>query len=410
MKAVSIDHVSKKFILRHSRSRSLGEGLRGFLMPNSREDFWALKDVCIEIDQGDAIGIIGHNGAGKSTMLKILTGIMEPTSGRVRTRGRVSALIEVGAGFHQEMTGRENVYLNGSIIGMSHNEITKKFDAIVAFAQLERFIDMPVKRYSSGMYARLGFSVAAHLDPDILIVDEVLSVGDAAFQKRCLDHMLKLKEGGCTIVFVSHNLQAVATMCTRGAVLDEGQLFYLGTAGDAIMKYTTFTKKVSASEASVRQGSALAAQKSYTGGATIEQVQVLDASGQPITTLAAGSPFTVRLVVRFNEDSHSPVPSFYFRGEDGVLLYNVNSDWMHVDCGDFRAGEKAAFEFSISYLPLRNGTYWLSAEIAREDLQVFYDTKQAIASVYVYDTGTSKGILDLPAQLGVSRVCEVEQH
>ncbi len=289
MKALSVDQVSKKFILRHSRSTSIADGLRGLFNRNSREEFWALKDVSIEVDQGEAIGIIGHNGAGKSTMLKILTGIMEPTSGRVRTRGRVSALIEVGAGFHQEMTGRENVYLNGSILGMSRQEITKKFDAIVAFAQLERFIDMPVKRYSSGMYARLGFSVAAHLDPDILIVDEVLSVGDAAFQKRCLDHMLKLKEGGCTIVFVSHNLQAVATMCTRGAVLAEGQLYYLGTAGEAIMKYTTFTKRITASDASITQDAALAAQKSYTGGATIKQAQILDASRQAVTTLPAGS-------------------------------------------------------------------------------------------------------------------------
>ena len=189
MKVVSVENVSKKFVLAHNRQRDLADYARKLVSRQTREDFWALKDVSFDVEQGEAIGIIGHNGAGKSTMPKLLTRIMLPTSGRVRTRGRVSALIEVGAGFHPEMTGRENIYLNGSILGMTRSEITSKFDEIVAFADIERFIDTPVKRYSSGMYARLGFAVAAHVNPDILIVDEVLSVGDAAFQTRCLEKM-----------------------------------------------------------------------------------------------------------------------------------------------------------------------------------------------------------------------------
>ncbi len=203
MKVISVENVSKKFILAHDRPRNLADAARGVFQRKQREDFWALKDVSFEVEQGEALGIIGHNGAGKSTMLKLLTRIMDPTKGRIRTRGRVSALIEVGAGFHPEMTGRENIYLNGSILGMTRAEIDRKFDEIVAFAELEKFIDTPVKRYSSGMYARLGFAVAAHVDPEILIVDEVLSVGDMGFQDKCGARMADLRRAGKTIVFVS---------------------------------------------------------------------------------------------------------------------------------------------------------------------------------------------------------------
>ena len=221
--ALELDHIWKKF-----RKGEIYDSLRdwipafvGKMMGReasgdvSTREFWALKEISLSVKRGEVLGIIGHNGAGKSTMLKILSGVLKPTRGVMRVNGKLSALIEVGAGFHQDLTGRQNIYLNGTILGMSRAEIGKKFDQIVAFSGLEEFLDTPVKRYSTGMYARLGFSVAAHVDPDILIVDEVLSVGDYAFQNRCMERMKEVVRSGAAVMFVSHNLHAVVSLCTR---------------------------------------------------------------------------------------------------------------------------------------------------------------------------------------------------
>ena len=237
MHVISVENVSKKFILAHDRPRNLADAARGMFRHNRRENFWALKDVGFDVKQGEALGIIGHNGAGKSTMLKLLTRIMNPTQGRIRTRGRVSALIEVGAGFHPEMTGRENIYLNGSILGMTRREIDSKLDEIVAFAELEQFIDTPVKRYSSGMYARLGFAVAAHVDPEILIVDEVLAVGDLTFQQKCYLHMEELLRKGCSVVLVTHSMLVAKRVCNRLVWIDKGQIRRIGDCEPVATEY-----------------------------------------------------------------------------------------------------------------------------------------------------------------------------
>src|SRR2546425_159987 len=233
---LDVEGVFKKFRRGelHSSLRDLMPALTQRLMrherPQRREqkEFWALQDVSFSIPRGEAFGIIGANGAGKSTILKLLSGIMRPTMGRIHVNGRLSALIEVSAGFHPDFTGRENIYLNGAILGMTRAEIRQRFDAIVAFSELEEFLDTPVKRYSSGMFARLGFSVAAHVQPDLLIVDEVLSVGDYLFQQKCLERMQEIMTGGATVIFVSHNLRAVSTLCTRSLLLDRGRVVELG--------------------------------------------------------------------------------------------------------------------------------------------------------------------------------------
>lgn len=201
------------------------------------EHFWALKDVSFEVQAGEVIGVIGRNGAGKSTLLKILSRITAPTQGRVSVRGRLASLLEVGTGFHPELSGRENIFLNGAILGMTRAEVTRKFDEIVAFAEVEKFVDTPVKRYSSGMYVRLAFSVAASLDVDVLIVDEVLAVGDTAFQEKCLARMGDLSSGGRTVLLVSHNLSAVSRLCSRAVVLDQGKLAFDGAASEALVEY-----------------------------------------------------------------------------------------------------------------------------------------------------------------------------
>ncbi len=241
---IRVENLSKKYTIGHQESgrasykslrESISNGVKSLskkLVKSSvketssatREDFWALKDVSFEIKQGDRVGFIGRNGAGKSTLLKILSRITEPTSGRVSIKGRISSLLEVGTGFHPELTGRENVFLNGAVLGMGREEIKRKFDEIVTFAEVEKFLDTPVKRYSSGMYVRLAFAVAAHLEPEILIVDEVLAVGDLAFQKKCLGKMEDVSGQGRTILFVSHNMQAIRTLCSRGILLEKGQV------------------------------------------------------------------------------------------------------------------------------------------------------------------------------------------
>ena len=252
---ISVENLSKKYIIghqkqaRHSSLRDvLTEGakritdklIHPFAAPENdatHEEFWALKDVSFDIQHGDRVGIIGRNGAGKSTLLKILSRITEPTSGKVSIKGRVASLLEVGTGFHPELSGRENIFLNGAILGMSKAEIKKKFDEIVAFAEVEKFLDTPVKRYSSGMYVRLAFAVAAHLEPEVLIVDEVLAVGDAQFQKKCLGKMQDVGQEGRTVLFVSHNMTAVSALCNKAIVLDKGGLVLEATPEIAIKRY-----------------------------------------------------------------------------------------------------------------------------------------------------------------------------
>jgi lipopolysaccharide transport system ATP-binding protein len=271
---IKVENLGKKYRIRHQQERqpyvSLREAVAGratalgrkalapFSRPpapatpvpsSDREDFWALHDVSFDIRRGEVVGIIGRNGAGKSTLLKILSRITEPTSGRVGLKGQVASLLEVGTGFHPELTGRENIYLNGAILGMRRAEIKAKFDEIVAFAEIEKFLDTPVKRYSSGMYVRLAFAVAAHLDPEILVIDEVLAVGDAEFQNKCLGKMREVATGlGRTVLFVSHNLSAVRTLCHRGIVLHCGGIEYDGEIGPALEAYS----RLSASEPLLR--------------------------------------------------------------------------------------------------------------------------------------------------------------
>ena len=213
----------------------------------AREEFWALKNVSFEIQQGEAVGIIGRNGAGKSTLLKLLSRITEPSEGQIELEGRVASLLEVGTGFHPELTGRENIYLNGAVLGMTRVEIKRKFDEMVAFAEVEKFLDTPVKHFSSGMYMRLAFAVAAHLEPEILVVDEVLAVGDAAFQKKCLGKMQDVSRSeGRTVLFVSHNMDAIARLCTQCFYLVRGELKMIGTPQEAIKAYSESSRQVSA--------------------------------------------------------------------------------------------------------------------------------------------------------------------
>lgn len=302
---IRAEKLGKKFIIGHKVEYSaiLGEALmrgarglmrRGKDMLRGRaviegdevEEFWALRDVDFEIRRGEVVSIIGHNGAGKTTLLKILSRILEPTLGRVELNGRVASLLEVGTGFHQELTGRENIFLNGAILGMTRQEVLGRFDEIVDFSGVEKFIDTPVKRYSVGMYMRLAFSVAAHLETEILFVDEVLAVGDAEFQKRCMDRMSAVASAGRTVLFVSHNLAAVAALTRRGIVMKGGQVIFDGAIDSAIARYSA-----SLSKGKVR--------RDWGRGhhSAILSAELLDAQGLPTEFYEPGTPFNLRIEV-----------------------------------------------------------------------------------------------------------------
>jgi homopolymeric O-antigen transport system ATP-binding protein len=311
-----------------SKEQSAGNGSRSALTASplppspSREDFWALRDVSFEVKRGEVLGIIGRNGAGKTTLLKILSRITEPTEGRVRIRGRVASLLEVGTGFHPELTGRENIYLNGAILGMSKAEIRKKFDEIVAFAETEKFLDTPVKRYSSGMYVRLAFAVAAHLEPEILIVDEVLAVGDAQFQKKCLGKMKEVSKGGRTVLFVSHNMTAVRALCTKAIRLQTGQLRQRGDVCSVVDEYLN-----SDSDELLLLDWANPSTAPGTDKIRLRRMQ-LDYIGKDVgEAIYTDTPIEVRYQFSNICAGDSPINiSTHLRGVSGEVLFNVWSE------------------------------------------------------------------------------------
>ena len=296
--AVVVENVSKRYLLGEHHGGSLRDALADSARrlvrrtDRSRDELWALQDVSLEVPEGQTVGIIGRNGAGKSTLLKIITRITEPTTGVSRTRGRVGSLLEVGTGFHPELTGRENVYLNGAILGMSRREIGRRFDEIVEFSGVERFIDTPVKRYSSGMYLRLAFAVAAHLECEIMLVDEVLAVGDAEFQRKCLGKMEGLEREGRTVVFVSHNVDSVLRLCRMTAWLDRGKLREFGPSEDVVTSYLAATAVPGVRRTlEERSGEAVA----------LRELAVLTPDGEPATTLQRDLPFTVEIAFTVRE-------------------------------------------------------------------------------------------------------------
>jgi ABC-2 type transport system ATP-binding protein len=353
--AIEVDHLSKRFRLYHDRNQSL----KAAIMRGGRaryEEFWALRDVSLEVPEGVTYGFIGTNGSGKSTLLKCLARILEPDEGSCRTRGKVSALLELGAGFHPELSGRENVYLNGSILGLSKAELDRRFDDIVGFAGLERFIDTPVKNYSSGMYVRLGFSVAINVDPDILLVDEVLAVGDEEFQRRCNERFADLRAEGRTIVVVSHSLGSVQAICDQVAWLHEGELRATGDAGDVIDQYLleVHHARPEGEEHSTagRWGSREIA---------IERLELLGPDGMSANRVCTGDLVTFRFHYRAEQPVAQPVFTLAIHSLEGTVVTNPNTR----DAGlvpDQLVGD-GHVDLVVPSLPLLPGIYDVSGAI-----------------------------------------------
>jgi lipopolysaccharide transport system ATP-binding protein len=400
---ISVEHLSKRYVIGHQNSGrdGLRHSLDTFLRhpvqwwrernrerTASREDFWALKDVSFGINQGDAVAIVGRNGAGKSTLLKVLSRITEPTSGRIRLKGRVASLLEVGTGFHQELSGRENIFLNGAILGMSKAEIRSKFDEIVAFSEIEKFLDTPVKRYSSGMYVRLAFAVAAHLEPEILIVDEVLAVGDAAFQKKCLGKMSEVSEGGRTVLFVSHNMGAIQALCRRAVYLQKGTVKMVGDVAPVVQQYLNDT--------GARSGHKLDKPVDMGNALVLEQFAF---TPNPVET---GKPVAFRLKFRAKT-------ALTFRSLVILIDSAQNSRVALIDLQRVRfpknlaAGEAWEVEGTIKSLPFVEGDYSIGLTVNAGD---FFENVFELTSVTVTPAPRNEG--EVPVPLVYRGVVELE--
>ena len=362
--AITVDHVSKRYRLYHERNQSL----KAALLRRRRmkyEEFWALKDVSLEIPTGETFGLIGENGSGKSTLLKCMAKILRPDQGSIAVVGKVSALLELGAGFHPELSGRENIFLNGSILGLSQRELERRFDEIVAFAGLERFIDTPVKNYSSGMYVRLGFSVAINVDPDVLLVDEVLAVGDEQFQRKCNEKFADLKAAGKTLVIVSHGLSAVRNLCDHVAWLEHGVLKRVGGAGDVVDAYVGVAhqdRESSPDGHGSRWGS---------GEARIERIELLDGRGMPTTKVRTGDKVTFRFHYNAPEVLERPVFGMAVFTLEGTLVTGPNLR----DGGTVpeRLQGSGYVDLEVPRLLLLPGTYDVSASLTDYSFLHSYD-------------------------------------
>jgi ABC-2 type transport system ATP-binding protein len=422
--AVRVDDVSKRFRLYKEKYTSLKERVIHFgKVPY--EEFWALREIRLDIRQGETVGLLGHNGSGKSTLLKCIAGILQPTSGEIEVTGRLAALLELGAGFHPDLTGRENVFLNASILGMPRKEIEKRFDEIVAFAELERFIDNQVKHYSSGMYVRLGFAVAVNMEPDVLLVDEVLAVGDEAFQRKCLDRVKRFQREGRTIVFVTHAADLVRQVCDRAAVLDHGHLVAVGTPAEAVRSFREHLLRQNRHEEAAQVSADLIEPAPAAGAPPA------DGAEAPITVVAearpdAPVPSSVAITdVRLEHPGQGERP-YLFPGEPlaitvsysaqervdgaafgitvhdrgGNLIFGSNTLDLGVDVGPLEG--RGMVVFSTEAVPLLDGTYLVSVDVHAQDQGTVYDWHEQRYQFEVMNPGRIAGQVHLGLRVSVT--------
>jgi ABC-type polysaccharide/polyol phosphate transport system ATPase subunit len=367
----------------------------------------ALDDVTFDLSPGDALGLIGPNGAGKTTILKILSRVTRPTSGDVRVNGRLSALIELGAGFHPDLTGRENIYLNGTILGMRKSDIRARFDQIVDFAGVGTFLETPVKRYSSGMYARLGFAIAAHLDPDVLLVDEVLAVGDYAFQQKCHARMDELRARGTALILVSHNMDAVRRVCNRGLVMYRGKNIFQGTAAEAIVTYSDALRSAARIAPTAVPTEGGLSERVMTFDAEIETVTIRNEDGHPVNVLRSGGSATIAVDVKFNGHVKQPVFSLTVRTTDGYIVYDTTTRWMGIATPDFSPGDRCQATFNV-HIPLLAGEYEVGVDVAASDFSHYYDRMERALGFSVDAPGQAQGVADLAAEFRCDRMPTIE--
>jgi ABC-2 type transport system ATP-binding protein len=385
---ITAEGLGRHFRLTTGGPRSLKESV---LRRNQRttRDLWAVRDVDLDIRPGEAFGIVGHNGSGKSTLLKLLAGIFAPSEGRLAISGRVGSLLEVGAGFHHEFTGAENVYLNAAIYGINRRYIDEHLDEIIAFAELEEFAHMPVKTYSTGMYTRLGFAVSMHIDPDVLLLDEVLAVGDEAFQRKCIARIFDYKASGGTLVFVSHDAAAVERLCDRALLLDHGQPVALGAAADVLREYH---RRMASHGSAAVTVAGIAADRA--GSARLDAVTVTGADGECRERFIEGEPFLLEVEISAVDDLRGATALLGLRDASGLVL--ARQQLTGVDIG---AGDSERFQLELPSLPLHSGDFSFSLDVtAPNGQQLLSVARFAPFSVYSVD-GVADGVLRLGGQL-----------
>lgn len=369
----------------------------------ARDAFWALQDVNLQVRRGEAVGIIGANGAGKSTLLKVLSRVLRPDKGGVRVNGRLSGLIEVGAGFHGDLSGRENIFVNGAILGMRHEEIRRKFDRIVEFSGIGEFLDMPVKRYSSGMYVRLGFSIAAHMEPDVLLVDEVLSVGDVQFKAKCMDAMRGFLRRGTSVLFVSHNLAQIKRFCDRVVLLDHGRVRLEGTPDAAIAEYSRLVSDMEDANPGGVEESHIGGRGCIESGARITAVRMLDGCGRPVRTFTSGQPLRLEIDYHIDPatggiDNPNFVVSAHMFGAG--LFYQFESLRDGVRLG--RCTGSGTVSVDLPMLALGEGVYQIGVALADEKGMPEHDWHDRAYRISVLADGTTDGPVHQPRQWRVA--------
>jgi len=391
---VLVENVSKRYRLYQRPADRLWE-----LLPGARprhSDFWALRDISFYVDRGETLGIVGPNGSGKSTLLEIVSGILQPTAGRVATKGRTAALLELGAGFNPEFTGRENVYLNGEIMGLSRAQIRKAMPAIEAFAEIGDFIERPVKEYSSGMYVRLAFSTAIHVEPEILIVDEALAVGDAVFANRCVRKFEEMRERKITVLFVSHDLGLVKQLSNRAIFLMHGSIEAEGAPNDVINRYIGLVLERQAPR--VRKQERLRASHRHGDGSSeVVSIDLLDARGQPAAAVQAGEWITVRVRSRFHAPVSDPMVGILIRTRIGMEVYGTNTRIENKSLGDFAAGDELEIDFRMECW-LTPQTYTLTVATQNGD-GTSHDWLDDAIAFDVVDARHAAGVANLRARI-----------
>lgn len=395
--ALRFSHVSKRFVFASDRPQTILETVIATVAGRPRrpqQELWAARDVSFDVPAGESLGLIGRNGSGKSTILKLAARILRPTSGQVTVRGRIGALLELGAGFHPDLTGRENVFLNGSLLGLSRQEMRALFDPIVAFSELEEFIDMPVKHYSSGMYMRLGFSVAVHVAPDILMVDEILAVGDQAFQSKCLARIHEMKDSGVTIVLVSHNLETVGNLCTRLVWLEHGRVHAAGPTNEVISRYLAEMHK---SQPAASPDGRPSFRRWGTGEVEITGVRFLDADGCERPAFQTGAAVTIEIGYVAHQPVYEPEFGLAIFRQDGLHVNGPNNRQAGLRLGWLEGA--GVLCYTMERLPLLPAVYRVTAAVHDNEMTRAYDYHEQAYPFLVVAGGTreSHGLVEIPA-------------
>jgi len=414
--AIKVVNLCKSFKLYKEKSTSIKYRVLDLLKFKSisYKNLLVLSDLNFEVPKGQTLGIIGENGSGKSTLLKILADILIPTKGKVNIDGKVSSLLELGSGFSNELSGRKNIYLNGSILGFNKSQIDDTFDEIVSYAELEEFIDTPIKNYSAGMLMRLGFAIAIKVDPEILLIDEVLAVGDEGFQRKCFEDITEFKRRRKTIVFVSHDASAVERLCDRVLLLHHGKIIMDGASDNVLRKYRLMlsdkesdSQNIDPSKESIDDEIDEKYQQNRHGtrAAEIVAIQVFDSKGKKVEEIQSGEKGKLVMETSFHQNLDDPIFGFIMRKDDGQRLidvYDTNTRWQNINSGPFKKGEKVKIIFDLDFR-LGKGEYYFTCAVANKDAEQFFDWRENCFKLWIEEKGKFRAIADLDSKISIER-------